>query len=56
MNDTQAIQEQLADAAEATNHLTKREQIQFEREMNAWFDAVAEDHYFEYMMDKRFKA
>ena len=56
MNDTQAIQEQLVDAAEATSHLTKREQIQFEREMNAWFDTVAEDDYLGYMMDKRFKA
>ena len=53
MNDTQAIQEQVADTVEATHHLSLREQVQFEREMNAWFDAVAESDYADHMTDKR---
>ena len=43
MNDYQAIQEQLDEAHADAHELTEYEQIQFEREYNAWWDAIAED-------------
>jgi len=56
MNDNQAIQEQLADAAEAVSHLTIRAEQDAERDAQWAYEMSGEEAgYFDYMMDKRFR-
>ncbi len=55
MNDKVAIQEQILDAAEAVSHLTIRAEQDAERE-EQYNIACEGDDYFDYMMDKRFRA